>query len=119
VTQCVAVIGSREFPGASAYVAMALNLVARDTVIVTGDARGIDRAAANYADEHLDTEPVIVRADWDTLGKIAGKRRNWQIIRQADQVIAFWDGTSNGTAHAIAAAVRERKPVRIWMPGDS
>lgn len=55
---------------------------------------------------------------YKTFGE-AAKARNWWIVRDADEVVAFWDGVSGGTAHAIAAAARLNRPIRIHMAGDS
>lgn len=49
----------------------------------------------------------------------AAKARNWWIARDAEDEIAFWDGTSSGTAHGIAAFCRLHGPPRIHLPGDS
>lgn len=119
MSERVAVVGSRDFPDPAATVEYFLSTLPHDVVIISGDARGIDRAAAAWAEANLAHRPIVVRPDWNGYGKLAGKHRNWDIVRQADRVIAFWDGTSNGTAHSIAAAVRYQKPVTIHMPGDS
>lgn len=49
----------------------------------------------------------------------AAKARNWWIARDAEDEIAFWDGTSTETGHGIAAFCRLHGPPRIHMPGDS
>lgn len=40
-------------------------------------------------------------------------KRNIEMVNNCDQVIAFWDGFSYGTAQTIAQAVMKNKPVRI------
>ena len=40
-------------------------------------------------------------------------RRNIEMVDIADEVIAFWDGYSYGTAHTIALAVKKGIPIRI------
>jgi hypothetical protein len=40
-------------------------------------------------------------------------KRNIDMVEFADEVLAFWDGYSYGTAHAIATAIKLNKPVRI------
>lgn len=59
-------------------------------------------AEANWWPRHL------YHADWDTHGKAAGPRRNAEMVEAvADRnghCVAFWDGKSPGTAHAIELA---------------
>ena len=40
-------------------------------------------------------------------------KRNIEMVEEADEVLAFFDGWSYGTAHTIANAVMRHKPVRI------
>jgi len=40
-------------------------------------------------------------------------RRNIEMVNLADEVIAFWDGFSYGTAHAIAQAILNKKKVEV------
>ena len=40
-------------------------------------------------------------------------RRNIEMVNACDQVLAFWDGWSYGTAHTIAQAVMKGKPITI------
>ena len=59
-----------------------------------------------------------VPADWKRYGKRAGPLRNTEIVRQADMVIAFWDGRSRGTRNTIDKALRAGKSVRIFSCGE-
>ena len=69
-------------------------------VIISGGARGADKAGEMYANEEkLDLE--IFPADWKKYGKSAGFRRNEQMANVADALIAFWNGESHGTKHMI------------------
>ena len=40
-------------------------------------------------------------------------KRNIEMVNACDEVIAFWDGWSYGTAHTVACAVARKKPVWI------
>jgi hypothetical protein len=74
--------------------------------IISGGADGADAMAKRYA--HARGWPYReFPADWKKWGKAAGILRNRDIVRHADQVIAFWDGESRGTAHTIETANRE------------
>jgi hypothetical protein len=46
-------------------------------------------------------------------GKAAGHIRNEDIIKNADEVLAFWDGMSRGTAGSIEWARQFKKPIII------
>lgn len=72
--------------------------------IVSGAARGADTLGEQYAMNRgyqIDSHP----ADW-SLGKRAGFVRNEEMAKEADALIAFWDGTSRGTASMIQLAER-------------
>ncbi len=40
-------------------------------------------------------------------------KRNIDMVQACDEVVAFWDGWSYGTAHTIAQAVKEGKTVTV------
>jgi len=83
--------------------------------IISGGARGVDKLAEQYAvDKNIPLK--IFPADWDTFGKSAGYKRNVQIVEAADEIAAFWDGKSKGTAHSIQMAEDQGKPVHIYWP---
>ena len=80
--------------------------------IVSGGARGVDRLAANYAEQNgiILTE---ILPDYAHYGKSAPLKRNEEIAAYADQAIAFWDGHSRGTAHVIRMFRALEKPVTV------
>jgi hypothetical protein len=84
-------------------------------VIVSGAARGADRAAARLA-RVMGFKVVEYPADWDRFGKRAGFLRNQAIVDNCDKVVAFWDGESRGTADTIERARKAGKPVTIVRP---
>ena len=42
-------------------------------------------------------------------------KRNIEMVKKADKVIAFWDGYSYGTAHTIAWGTKKYIPVLIYF----
>jgi hypothetical protein len=119
VTERVAFIGSRNF-GDGALVRERVRSLHPGDVVVSGGARGVDTIAETEA-RRIGLEVSVHRVTseaWAT-SKLAGKERNWTLIAESNRVEAFWDGASNGTAHAISVACRLRRPVRVWMEGDS
>jgi hypothetical protein len=42
--------------------------------------------------------------------------RNQDVIDEADEVVALWDGESRGTIQALTLAVEAGKPVTVYGP---
>ena len=106
----LAVIGSRGFNDYS-LLCHELDKLQFDC-IVSGGARGADQLAARYAKERNITL-IEHLPDYTKYGRGAPLVRNKLIIQDADQVIAFWDGVSTGTAHSITLARRQGKNVNV------
>ena len=81
-----------------------------DIIILSGHAKGTDTLAEYYASE-TGIKLEIFPANWDEYGKSAGFIRNAEMINKADALIAFWDGKSKGTKHAIDLA--KKKNIRV------
>jgi predicted Rossmann fold nucleotide-binding protein DprA/Smf involved in DNA uptake len=81
--------------------------------IVSGGAVGADSLARTLASE-LKVPLQEFLPDWKTFGRKAGPLRNADIIKAADVVIAFWDGTSSGTKSSIALAIKNGKRVFVY-----
>jgi len=130
----IAIIGSRDFPQMQ-QVRDYVRSLPRDTVIVSGAARGVDAVAADEA-RQLGMKVIEFPADWSVKpdtpswairtngqGKQydsrAGMQRNELIVDLADKVVAFWDGESPGTRGAIRLAKRAAKPVQVYVPTTS
>jgi hypothetical protein len=108
----VAIVGSRDFPKMSLVREwMEKNLVNGD-IVISGGARGVDSMAEAVA-RQMKLATIIFKADWDTLGKRAGYLRNIDIVKEADKVVAFWDGTSKGTLSTIELANAAKKPCEV------
>ena len=84
--------------------------------VVSGTARGADRAGELWADsvglpverfpapwDDVDHPDAVVkqRSDGSTYDARAGFRRNRQMARYADRLVAIWDGKSRGTRSMI------------------
>ena len=83
------------------------------TEIVSGRAKGIDTCAREYAlREGLKLTEFL--PDYPRYGRGAPLRRNLEIIRYADQVIAFWDGRSPGTRFVIEECSEQGKKVTVY-----
>lgn len=112
--QWVAIVGSRDYPNLAA-VTIEVSTLPVGTVVVTGDARGVDQAAISQA-RNMGLEHYSLVPCWTLLGAKAGPYRNEAIVRMVDRVIAFWDGESRGTKSTIDLAERYGKPVEVIRP---
>lgn len=86
----------------------------QDIIVVSGKAKGPDTMGEEWAREHgfpIEEFP----ADWESYGKLAGFRRNRQMAEYADELIAFWDGKSNGTRHMIQCMLTLKKPFQVIL----
>lgn len=83
-----------------------------DITIISGGARGADRLAERYAKER-GFNLVVYNADWNKYGKSAGYRRNIEMSKIGDALIAFWDGQSRGTKNMISIMMLAKKPFRV------
>lgn len=73
------------------------------TTVVCGCAIGVDTVGEDIAiDFGIPVE--YYHADWYTYGKAAGHLRNEEMARNAEALIAIWDGRSPGTKHMISTA---------------
>jgi len=85
------------------------------TEVVSGTARGVDQGGELWAS--VQGRPVKrFPADWDTYGKSAGHRRNAEMAKYADALVAIWDGKSRGTANMISEARKRGLVVFIYLP---
>lgn len=83
------------------------------TAIVSGTAKGADRFGELWASDHgVPVNPFP--ADWKTYGKRAGPVRNEIMARNAEGLIAIWNGESRGTASMIQLAERYGLRVEIF-----
>ena len=84
------------------------------TEIVSGGAKGIDTCAREYA-QREGVKLTEFLPDYSRYGRGAPLRRNLEIIRYTDQVIAFWDGQSHGTRFVIEECRKQRKKVTVYQ----
>lgn len=80
--------------------------------VLSGNARGIDRLGERWAEEN-NIEIEKYPAKWTIYGNSAGYRRNVDMSKNADGLIAFWDGSSRGTKHMINIATKAELKVKV------
>lgn len=108
----VAVVGSRGYADLDEVRAYVRSLP-EGTIIISGGAKGVD-AAAEEAGGRRGHVVESYRPDYVTHGgKLAPIMRNKTIAERCDRMVAFYDGNSRGTAHAIECATKLGKPVEV------
>lgn len=82
------------------------------SLIISGLARGADLLGLKFAKKH-NVSYLEFPANWDKYGKSAGYKRNYEMLSEAEQLIAFWDGQSKGTKHMIDISSKKGIKVKI------
>lgn len=107
----IAVVGSRTFDDYP-LLKDQLDAIGNISLIISGGAAGADSLAERYAQEY-GIPTSIHLPDWKKYGRAAGLVRNKDIIAECDRCVAFWDGTSRGTAHDIELCKKLGKPYKV------
>ncbi len=83
------------------------------TVVVTGGCRGVDTIAEEWARRN-NIPCKVIYPNWELYGVSAGPKRNKQMVKEADALIAVWDGKSKGTQNIIEIARRFLLKVYVY-----
>ena len=104
----VAIVGSRNMTVENLEYYLPVGV----TEIVSGGAKGVDACAQKYAEQKrlLFSE---FRPDYSRYRRAAPLKRNEQIVKYADVVIAFWDGESKGTKYTIDYCQKCGKELKV------
>lgn len=105
----IAIIGSRNLTVRN----LGKYIPSYTTEIVSGGAIGIDTCAKEYALKNK-IKLTEFLPDYNKYGKIAPLKRNIEIIKYSDEVIAFWDGNSRGTYFVIENCKKMNKKITIY-----
>ena len=110
----VAIVGSRHFSDLVRVTEYVKSLPARASII-TGSASGVDAAATRAAREK--GVPVqVIPASFDELADPArSAARNQRLVDACDVLVAFWDGSSQGTRTTVERALDSGKEVHIFI----
>lgn len=89
------------------------------TEVVSGGAKGVDHLGELWAKDHnikiVQFIPTWVLFDSGIkrVDKSAGFKRNFQMAKYADALIAIWDGRSHGTQHMVNVMKDMQKPFHV------
>ncbi len=113
----IVIAGCRDYENyeeAKNFIDICLSKIKKENeiIIISGGCRGADKIGERYAKEN-GYKIELYKADWDKYGRSAGPKRNEDMAKNCDYVIAFWDGKSRGTGSMLEFAKRENKPIRI------
>lgn len=93
-------------------------------VILTGGAKGVQSCAKEYCSDYPNLAYLIV---FEPLHVVDSKEkyrtrnfytRNIAMLRNADMLLAIWDGKEKNTEHAIAVAKELNIPVILELPNN-
>lgn len=110
----LAVIGSRKVQDRTFIESVLDSLRPGITALVSGGAIGVDSIAEEWALSNS-VERIVFLPDYDSFGIAAPLKRNLQIIKECDSLIAFWDGSSRGTAYTAKNAKAAKKLMTIYL----
>jgi predicted Rossmann fold nucleotide-binding protein DprA/Smf involved in DNA uptake len=86
--------------------------------IVTGSASGVDAAATKAARARA-LHVQVVAASFDELRDAErAAERNRKLIGMSDVLVAFWDGSSQGTRGTVERALDSGREVHVFVPGS-
>ena len=84
------------------------------TLILSGLASGVDSLGEEWAIDH-GIPVALYPAPWRTHREAAGAIRNGHMARNADALVAVWDGVSPGTRDMIEQARRRGLLVYVHL----
>ncbi|WP_027358050.1 DUF2493 domain-containing protein [Desulforegula conservatrix] len=86
----------------------------KPTTVVCGTAKGVDTLGEKWAiDNGIPIEKFA--PDWSRYGRAAGPKRNLEMAKSANALIALWDGKSKGTKNMIETARKEGLKVYVHL----
>lgn len=111
----LAIVGSRNFKDYERLCAEIDKVIKKWGIIetiISGGAPGADTLAEKYSRDVLKKEPVVYPADWK-LGRVAGPKRNTQIVDDCTHMIAFPSQQGRGTQDSIKKAKKANKHIEV------
>jgi hypothetical protein len=110
----IIIAGSRNFSNEELLFQKCASIISNNTIleIISGNSKGADQLGEKFAIANDITVKKII-PNWQLYGKGAGEKRNIEMAKQANALIAFWDGKSKGTKNMIEIA--KKYNLRLWI----
>lgn len=112
----IAIVGSRHYPDLDRVGRYVRGLPA-GARLVTGSASGVDAAAARAARARGLPVRVLGASFEEARDAEAAAGRNRRLVELCDVLVAFWDGTSEGTRRTVERALDSGREVHVFPPG--
>ena len=110
----VGIVGSRHFSEPD-RVTDYVRTLPTNASIITGSASGVD-AAATKAARARGIAVQVIAASFDELADATrAAARNQRLVNACDVVVAFWDGSSEGTRATVERALDSGKEVHVFV----
>lgn len=110
----VAIVGSRRFSQPE-RVSDYVNALPPRASIITGSASGVD-AAATKAARAKGIAVQVMPASFDEAADASkSAARNQRLVDACDVLVAFWDGSSQGTRNTVERALDSGKEVHVFV----
>ena len=84
------------------------------TELFSGGAKGVDTCVREYAEKH-GIKLTEILPEYNKYGRAAPLKRNLEIIKNADIVVALWDGVSRGTLFVINECKKIDREINIYI----
>ena len=110
----IAIVGSRHFKEPDRVTDYVKSLP-NGAAILTGSASGVD-AAATKAARARGMAVQVMAASFEELSDAArAAARNQKLVNACDVLVAFWDGSSEGTRATVERALDTGKEVHVFV----
>jgi predicted Rossmann fold nucleotide-binding protein DprA/Smf involved in DNA uptake len=114
----VAIVGSRHFPELERVAEYVRSLPATIS-LVTGGASGVDATATRAARERGLPVRVLGASFEEAADAESAQERNQRLVAACDVLVAFWDGSSQGTRRTVERALDCGREVHVLVPREA
>jgi NAD(P)-dependent dehydrogenase (short-subunit alcohol dehydrogenase family) len=114
----VAIVGSRHFPELERVAEYVRSLPATVS-LVTGGASGVDATATRAARERGLPVRVLGASFEEAADAETAQERNQRLVAACDVLVAFWDGSSQGTRRTVERALDGSREVHVLVPREA
>jgi predicted Rossmann fold nucleotide-binding protein DprA/Smf involved in DNA uptake len=110
----IGIVGSRHFPELD-RVAEYVRSLPPTASLVTGSASGVDATATRAARERALPVRVLGASFEEAADAGSAMERNRRLVSSCDVLVAFWDGSSQGTRRTVERALDAGREVHVFV----